>query len=238
MSLQLFPSSVFSYDQAREVLIQLLGQCQRKLNQADWRQAYELLEALEEDDAQDWVADTALYSYRGRRRAIDRILPKLKTSDGLAERLKDGLGNACFSVFEIVRIDSDSRILLKDLLDDGRELTLVDHALASSGRPGGVFAARLLDAGPWHMGLGIVVAVRKSAAVALGMLLDREGREGLHELIYHCELHDIDLAAAVTLPVLEELCEQFDQSPQSVAELLQTLRRPGGPLGTWPAFDR
>lgn len=239
MSLQLFPSSVFSYDQAREVLIQLLGQCQRKLNQADWRQAYECLVVLEDEhEMADWIADTALYSYRGRRRAIDRILPKLKTSDGLAERLKDGLGNACFSVFEIVRIDSDSRILLKDLLDDARELTMVDHALARSGRPGGVFAARLLDAGPWHMGLGIVVVVRKSAAVALGMLLDREGREGLHELIYHCELHDIDLATAVVMPVLEELCEQFDQSPQPVAELLQTLRRPGGPLGAWPPFDR
>ena len=238
MSQQLFPSPLISYDQARELLIQLLEQCQRKLNQADWRQAYELLDALEEDDVADWVADTALYSYRGRRRAIDRILPKLKTSDGLAARLKEGLVNACFSVFEIVRIDSDSRILLKDLLDDGRELTLVDHALARSGKPGLVFAARLIDVGPWHMGLGIVLALRKSEAVALGMLLSREGREDLHELIYHCELHGINLVSAVTLPVVEELCEQLDQSPQSVAQLLQTLRGQGGPLGAWPAFDR
>lgn len=238
MSLPLFPSPVFSYDQARELLIQLLEQCQRKLNQADWRLAYERLDALEEADVVDWIADTALYSYRGRRRAIDRILPKLKASDGLAVRLKEGLGNANFSVFEIVRIDSDSRILLKDLLDDGRELTLVDRGMASSGRPGVVFAARLLDVGPWHMGLGIVVVLRKSAAVALGMLLDREGREDLHELIYHCELHGIDLAAAVVLPVLEALCEQLDQSPQSVADLLQTLRGQVGPLGAWSSFDR
>jgi hypothetical protein len=37
--------------------------------------------------------------------------------------------------------------------------------------------------------------------------------------------------------VLEELCEQFDQSPQSVAQLLQTLRGSAGPLGAWPPFD-
>lgn len=238
MSLHLFPSSAFSYDQAREVLIQLLGQCQRKLNQADLRLAYERLEVLEEDDVAELIADTALYSYRGRRRAIDRILPKLVTSDELAERLRDGLGDACFSVFEVIRIEGGSRILLKDLLDDSRELTMIDHSLARSAKPGLVFASRLLDVGPWHMGLGIVMVLRKSEAVALGLLLDKEGREELHELIYHCELHDIDLVAAVTLPVLEELCEQFDQSPQPVAELLQTLRSPGGPLGAWPDFER
>lgn len=87
----MIPSPTFSYGQARELLIQLLEQCQHKLNQADWRLAHERLEIPEEEhEMADWITDTALYSYRGR--AIDRILPKLKTSDGLAERLKDGLG--------------------------------------------------------------------------------------------------------------------------------------------------
>ncbi|OEC36089.1 hypothetical protein SAMN05216600_101179 [Pseudomonas cuatrocienegasensis] len=237
MSLSLFPSPSISYDRARELLIQLLNQCQRKLTKADWRQAYECLEAVQEDDVMDWVADTALYSYRGQRRAIDRILTKLNTSDELAVRLKEGLSTACFSAFEIVGIDSDSRILLKDLLDEGRELTLVDHSLARSGSVGLMFAARLIDLGPWHMGLGIVLELSKSEAVALGLLLRKDDRDGLHELIYHCELHGIDLVVALTLPVLEELCEQFDQSPQSAAQMLQALRGQTGPQGAWTLFE-
>ncbi len=238
MSQQLFPSSTFSYDEARTLLIALFEQCQRKLSQADWRLAYERLGALEEDDVMEWVADTALFSYRGRRRAIDRILPKLKVSDGLAARLKEGLSRARFSVFEVVRIDSDSHLLLKDLLNGCQELTLVDHTLARAGGPGLVFAARLIDMGPWHMGLGIIEAVNKSAAVAMGLLLEQDGRERLHELVYHCELHGVDLTAAVAIPTLEVLCESFDESSHSAAEVLQRLRGTAGKLEAWLRFGR
>lgn len=237
MNQQLFPASAFSYDEARTVLNALLEQCLRKLSPADMRLAYERLDALEEDDVLEWIVDTAFYSYRGRRRAIDRILPKVKASDELAAHIKVGLSTARFSVFEVVRIDSDSRVQLKDLLDDCRELTLIDHGCARTAHPGLVFAARLIDVGPWHMGLGIIEALNKSEAVALGLLLGKDGQENLHELVYRCELHDIDLVAAVVMPVLDMLCEEFDQSPQSAADWLQTLRGPAGQLASWPSFD-
>lgn len=237
MNQQLFPASAFSYDEARAVLNALLEQCVRKLNPADMRLAYERLDVLEKDGVVEWVVDAAFYSYRGRRRAIDRILPKVKVNDELAMRLKEGLSTALFSVFEVLRIDSDNRVQLKDLLEDCRELTMIDHACARTARPGLVFAARLVDAGPWYMGLGIIEVLNKSEAVALGLLLGKDGQEDLHELVYRCGLHDIDLVTAVAMPVLDMLCEEFDQSPQSAADLLQSLRGPAGKLASWPSFD-
>ncbi|WP_143518010.1 hypothetical protein [Pseudomonas sp. PIC25] len=229
MTQSLFPATSLSYAEARERLIQLLSECASKLSDADWRAGYERIDALEEDDVLDLVTDAALFSFRGKRRAIDRILPKLKAGDELSARLMEGLAGALFSVFEIARIDND-QIILRDVLDNGRERVMTDLSLARSGRPGLVFAARLIDVGPWYMGLGIVLPLDKSEALAIAMFLETGARDDLHELVYHCTVHDISLVHAIVMPMVDAFCEELDEDDKPVCELMEELGSRSGLL--------
>lgn len=228
--------AAMGYQAARKAFQQALQACEAKLTDADRATAEDVL-ALEpfdelEDDIALYFADTCLYSrpgdpfVRGRaRRPIDRIAPKLKLKgDPLAAMIAERLPQAFFSVFEIVDTDPGGRVTVKDLIDQGRRLDVMDNALATSGKRGTIFAGRLVDLGPWHVGFGIVVTLRRSEAAAIVIAVSHSGelaekRDALHELVYATRIHDEELVLHALEPLILALSLAIDMSDIEVEDI-------------------
>jgi hypothetical protein len=224
------------YQAAREALQRALRACAAKLTDADRAAAEDILglDAFTEldEDIAIYLADTCLYSrpgdpfVRGRaRRPVDRIAPKLNLKgDPLAATIAERLPHAFFSVFEIIDTDPSGRVAVKDLVDGGRRLEIMDNALAKSGKRGTVFTGRFVNLGPWHAGFGIVVTLKKSEAAAIVVAVSHSGdlaekRDGLHELVYCSRIHDEDLVMHALEPMIVALSMAIDLSDIGVEEI-------------------
>jgi hypothetical protein len=229
--------SVERYREVQAAFRRVLGLSQERLTDDDLRLAADILgceiNAGMSEEAGAIAADTALYSRpgeigarSGNRRAIDRIVPKLPVKrDPAMAALAARLPDAAYSVYEVERVDDGGAIAARDLLDGGRPLRIMDESLVAHARPGRIFAMRLIDAGPWHIAFGIVHALKKSEAVAIGLALSypgvgRESRESLHELVYPCRLQGGDLVIAALEPVIHVLAVEIDESEGDAGSLL------------------
>jgi hypothetical protein len=225
------------YQAAREAFQRALRACEAKLTAADRAAAVGILGldafTAMDDDIVLPFADTCLYSrpgdpfVRGRaRRPVDRIVPKLKLKgDPLAAAIAERLPHAFFSVFEIVDADPSGRVTVKDLIDGGRRLEIMDIALANSTERGVTFAGRFVDLGPWHVGFGVVEVLRKSEAAAIVIAVSHSGdlaekRDALHELVYSCRIHDEDLVMHALEPMILALSMAIDMSDVGVEEFV------------------
>ncbi len=223
------------YQAVREALQRVLSACVAKLTDADRAWAEDILDidvfTKLEDETADYFLDTCLYSRpgdpfeRGRaRRPVDRIAPKLKLKgDPLAAGIAERLPHAFFSVFEITEIERGGCVTVKDLIDGGRRLEIMDNALAASGERGLVFAGRFVDLGAWHAGLGIVVTLKKSEAAAIVIASLHSGdlaekREGLHEPVYSSRIHGEDLVMHALQPLILAMAMAIDLSDVGVEE--------------------
>jgi hypothetical protein len=228
------------YVAVRAAFRRLLELCVSKLARADLQRAADLLDCDIEpglgDDIFDMAMDTALYSRPGEplrrrraRRAIDRIAAKLPVQrDPLMALLASRLRAAFYSVFEIESIAEDGTIAAKDALDGFRPLTIMDRSMAATAEPGTLLAGRFLDAGPWHIGFGIVHTLSKSEAVAICLALSHGGalsdkRDDLHELVYACRIHDDDLMLAAITPMITAMALAIDESDGDLASLFASL---------------
>jgi len=225
------------YPRVREAFNRVLNDCAGKLRQADWALARDILEldSLEdlEEGAAHFLTDTALFSRpgdpfarAGRKRPVDRIAPRLPARrDPLRSAIAARLPRAFFSIFETQGPHPDGGVTVKDLVDEGRPLRVMDNGLAASAEPGAMFAARFVDLGPWHVGFGIVLMLRKSEAAAIliavshgGELADKRG--SLHELVYLCRLHHGDLVVAALAPMISALSLAIDASDVELEQIV------------------
>lgn len=129
------------------------------------------------------------------------------------------LPDAIFSVFAIDEAHTQGGVLARDLLDDGRVIHIMDNALAvqAAGRDELLLAGRFLDLGPWYVGFGIVLPLRKSEALAISLTLSHDGeleekRGDLHELLYLADLYGDSLVMAALEPMIMALAAAIDMN--------------------------
>jgi|GEM_PF-7104053 len=219
------------YPAVRRAFNQILQTCFEKLTKAEVKHAHAVLN-LEFLDANaaghaEMLADTAIFSAKaGKKRAIDRIAPKLASNhDPLVALIAARLPYAVFSIFAIQGLHEEGGIVAHDLLDNQRPIRIMDTALAAQAahREGILIAGRFVDLGPWHIGFGIVIPLRKSEMVAIGLALsssDRpaESRGNLHELFYTVQIHDLDLVMMALEPLISALALAIDRDALDPAE--------------------
>lgn len=246
--------AAIGYRAVRNAFNETLQLCVEKLSRADLKLAQEILglDMLDEDGPGDteMLADTALYSCKGSldarsrtRRAIDRIAPKLPVRrDPLKSAIAARLPTAIFSVFAVERAHEQGAVLARDLLDDGRAIQVMDQALAAQAATYGeiLIAGRFVDLGPWYIGFGIALPLRKSEALAIRLALSDGGdietaRGTLHELIYPAHLHGGDLVMTALEPVITALALAIDTDMLDMADLADSL---GSLLPGKPALKR
>lgn len=193
------------------------------------------LDSLEDLDegAMHFLADAALFSRPGdplagrrRKRPVDRIAPQLPVKrDPVRSAIAAALPQAFFSIFETEGPHPEGGVMVKDLLDEDRSLHVMDNGLAASAEQGAIFAARFVDLGPWHVGFGIVLMLRKSEAAAILIAFSHDSepadkRDSLHELVCRCRLHHSDLVVAALAPIISALSHAIDASDIRLEEIV------------------
>jgi hypothetical protein len=225
------------YPAVRNAFNRVLNACVALLAEKDIRTACDVLgiKGLGKD-AHALVMETALYSRPGnpvartrRKRAIDRLASKVRTLNSLdaaiAERLPDGF----FSIFQVEDHAGGGIVHLKDLIDGNRRVGMRDDTLSKGGAEGKIIATRLLDLGPWHIGFGNVLVVRRSEAAAILFALSYEGdvsekRDALHELVYGCWITDDNLVMEALTPLISAIALSIDESEADISELVAQMR--------------
>jgi hypothetical protein len=239
--------AAIGYPDVRKAFNDCLQLCVEKVSKSEWQLARDILDfdALDEDmpGAIDMLTDTALYSRKdifgeraGAQRAIDRIAPKLPLKrQPLMSAIAARLPKATFSVFAVTHAPGQDRALARDMLAEGRRLTIMDQSLSAqlAGRGEMLIAGRFVDLGPWHIGFGIVQSLRKSEALAISLALSGEdepaaGCDTLHELLYPVHLHGGNLVMAALEPLIETLALAVDSELIDMNDLTASL----GPLLT------
>lgn len=228
------------YGAVRAAFQRVLGLYTEKLKRSDFQLAADLLGCAISSDLSEGIADmsidTALYSRPGEpwqrraaRRAVDRIAGKITFQrDPLMAVLASRLTTASYSVFEVESVAGNGALLVKDVLDSFRPLTIVDMSLAATAQPGAVFAGRFLDVGSWCIGFGIVHTLTKSEATAISLALTHEGeledrRDALHELVYSCRIHGDALVLAALTPLIAAISLAIDTSEDDLALIVAGL---------------
>ena len=234
--------AAIGYPAVRNAFNETLQLCVEKLSKADLKLAEEILGLAALDEVSpgeaEMLADAALYSCKGAlgaraatRRAIDRIAPKLPLKrDPLKSASAARLPAAIFSVFAVERAHEQGGVVTRDLLDDGRPIHIMDQALAAQAAIHGEFpiAGRFIDLGPWHIGFGIVLPLRKSEATAIRLALSdgqdtQYARATLHELIYPAHLHGGDLVMTALEPLITALALAIDTDTIDMDDLAASL---------------
>lgn len=235
------------YPAVREAFNDVLQLCVERLGKSELKLAEEVLGLAEfgetSANASEMLADTALYSQKppssgtssrsnaAGRRPIDRIAPRLPLKrDPLGTHIAARLPTARFSVFLVQRVHEGGGVLARDLLDDGAVIHVMDRALATQVAALGEFqiAGRFVDLGPWYIGFGIVVPLRKSEAVAIRLGIVNEAditqaRAALHELVYPAHLHDLDLVMLALEPAITALAHAIDTGDLGIDDLATGL---------------
>jgi hypothetical protein len=179
------------------------------------------------EGAEIFLPDVALYSRPGpawKTKRNARPACAKNSRESLAR--SGGHGGASSDIFSLFEIDGAAgagRTRLKDLANGGT-LDVMDKGLAASARRGQQIAGRFIDAGPWHIGFGIVVGLCKSEVAAILLVLNHSGsgvelRESLHELIYRCRLHRRSLVQCAMAPILSVVAFGVDASDESLESL-------------------
>lgn len=226
------------YPVVREAFNRVLNNCIEKVGERELKLAWEVLGGGEPAAEFDTlILDTALYSRPGdpfsrarRKRAIDRYAPKAANwDDPIEAAIAAKLPDAFFSIVQVERTERDGRIFVRDLMDDGRRLVVMDQGLASSASAGMLIAGRLLDLGPWLIGFGIVLPLRRSEAAAILIASSHDGelsdkRDALHELVYSCRMGGDNLVTAALEPLISVISLVIDEGEMDVAEMVGELR--------------
>jgi hypothetical protein len=115
--------------------------------------------AVEDDAANEMICDIALFEPNQRGRSgFDTFCHKHGQNLDAPDRdLAVRMMITRFSLFRAVGKHEVAGVWLEDLLDDDRRLWIMDEAMEMSLRPGTIAGMRVFNAGPFHMGFGIVV---------------------------------------------------------------------------------
>lgn len=230
------------YPAVRDAFNDVLQLCVERLAKAELKLAEEKLGLADcntiASDPAEMLADTALYSCRqtagshgGSRRSIDRIALKLPLKhDPLKAMIAARLPSAIFSVFVVERAHDQGGVVAHDLLDDDQAIHIMDRALAEQVAIHGEFpiAGRFVDLGPWHIGFGIVIPLRKSEVIAIKLGIadtadSADARATLHELVYPAHLHGLDLVMMALEPAIAALAHAIDTDVLDIEDLAAGL---------------
>ncbi|WP_189621697.1 hypothetical protein [Novosphingobium colocasiae] len=230
--------SAIGYPAVRKAFNETLQLCAEKLSNADWALAQDILGLTAHDGGapglMEMLADTALFSRKGKpgtRRAIDRIAPKVAVKrDPLRSLIAMRLPTAVFSILAIDEPHEQGGVLARDLLDDGRIIHVMDSALAVQAAQWDdvVIAGRFVDLGPWHVGFGIVLPLRKSETMAVSLAMSNAedigaSRDSLHELFYPAHLHGDDLVMAALEPLIAAFAAAIDADMIDIDDLTASI---------------
>lgn len=118
----------------------------------------------------------------------------------------------------------------RDLRDDGKTIHIMNRALSAQVATLGEFpiAGRFVDLGPWHIGFGIVVPLRKSEVVAIRLGIADEADHtdsstALHELVYPAQLHGLNLVMLTLEPTVTVLAHAIDTGCLAIDDLAVCL---------------
>jgi hypothetical protein len=120
---------------------------------------------------EDWL----IFDYKTNKAGETFIDLYLKNSAGLKDAelaLLNKIKGARLSLYEVVSVSKDKRMLLKDLLIDG-EVFLKDKKLTKGTQKGGIFAARLLPVDSGHAMSGSVYPFRQEDKKKVLAYIDR-----------------------------------------------------------------
>jgi hypothetical protein len=225
------------YPAVRQAFNRVLNACVELLAEKDIRTACEVIgvESFSKN-ARTLIMETALYSRPGnplartrRKRAIDRLASKVRTFNSLEAAIAERLPEGFFSIFQVEGHVGDGIVHLKDLIDGNRNVSMRDDTLLEGESDGSIIATRLLDLGPWHIGFGNVLIVRRSEAAAILLALSYEGdvsekRDALHELVYGCWITDDNLVMEALTPLISAISLSIDESEADISELVGQMR--------------
>lgn len=209
----------------RRVLREAAGACGRTdLNRAvrqvaPWAEE----EDLADGDTTAMLVDVALVEANQRGRcAFDRFLAERGERLGAADRaLAERMAGAWFSIFRVAGRHEAAGLWLEDMLEADRRLWLVDEALEAAAPAGAIFGMRLVDAGPFHAGSGIIVA---PDAETLDVCLEAKERGGplpfrhsLAATLYGDRLRADAPPGPVDIAMLQTLFEIVTSGPTTAA---------------------
>ena len=93
-----------------------------------------------------------------------------------AAAMAQRMARARYSLFKSPGRHDIGGVWLEDLLDGGRRIWLADLKLEKQDLDGKVFGLRVVDAGPFHVGLGILVVTSAKIADVCNDAIQRTGR--------------------------------------------------------------
>ncbi|MGO9006305.1 MAG: hypothetical protein ACLQIQ_14405 [Beijerinckiaceae bacterium] len=221
-----FDFAKLGFPELREALDVCLEECETHISKVEIGAAVEeLVDSEFSEENSDIFLDFALYlsppDGDEQARPIDRIAKKLaKSSKPVQAAIAGALPGASFSLFEVKEAKPDGAIVVSDLLDR-RELLVMDDELAAIEEPGALFAARLVELGPWHLPVTTILTLRKSETVALLVMSSMtenlaDKRAALEDIVYTCEISELDIVRAALDPLVESLAQFLDAAPQDV----------------------
>ena len=181
-------------------------------------------------EAMEMVGDVALFeTNQHKRRAYDRFLAEdAKTLDPPDKALAGLMGRARFSIFRYAGRHEAAGCWLEDLLDDDRRVWLLDESMASA-TEGVVFGMRLIDAGPYHAGFGIIVQPDETT---IGICVATQRSSGRHPFRH-------SLAATLYGDRLRDDLPPSTEFEEAVVGMIEQLSRSaprhGTGLGRTPA---
>lgn len=163
--------------------------------------------------------DIALFEPNQRKkRAYDRFL------DGPAHSLDPAdldlarrMGEAFFSIFQMVDRHPAAGVWVEDILDGGRLIWLLDEGLEQSAPVNFLFGMRIFDAGPFHAGFGIVVPADEEIAHFCAQARDRGGRlpvrDSLAATLYGDDIRARTPLSLAEVEMLGDFLEILTQAP-------------------------
>jgi hypothetical protein len=175
---------------------------------AAWLHAADILGIVEDDkvvaddSAIDMLTDTVLFEVSPTGdRVIDHYVTGLDRHErAFAKRIAKGI----FSIWRILEPHPLGGLWVEDALGFRKRRHLMDEALEKSASAEMLLAMRLLDAGPFFAGFGIVVQVSELATAMLRGICRTRRPPDLNVLIYGHAIHEMSIEETLLRSLIPE----------------------------------
>jgi len=165
---------------------------------ADWLRVAETLDIVEDgaliadNSAIEMLTDAVLFGVSPRRdRIIDRYVARLadRRERAFAKRIAKGV----FSIWRIIEPHPQGGVWVDDALGSRKRKHLMDEALEKTASAEMLVAMRLLDAGPFFAGFGIVIPMTGLAISMLRGICHAGRPSDLNIVVYGHAIHGMSI---------------------------------------------
>lgn len=214
-------------------------------NQSDWMRAAKHLGVwsddgivVDDESVIEMITDIALFEPNQRkRRAYDRFMDgPAQSLDPADFELAKRIGDAFFSIFQMVDRHPAAGVWVEDILDGSRRIWLLDEGLEQSAPVDFLFGIRIFDAGPFHAGFGIVVPADEEIAHFCAQARARGGRlpvrDSLAATLYGDDIRARTPLGLAEVELLSDFLDLLAEPPQEMNNKItkpraRPKRRPG-----------